>query len=310
MARAEQLNRDGYFIVRNALAVSEVEELRALLLDAARGGKGLARSKGVAFPDLFAPRFSALQKAASVPLGKAFVSEALHIAFNGSSYKFTGMADAQVNLSSPWHRDILHGRYRQTKFGAGASSSSSLFEWRASSGGERFRMFRLIFYLQDHSAEESEHALHVAAGSHLNAGCRKEAGTGAATQQCAKHGFSEIPSAGGNRGAPGSQHAGTLPLNLAPAMGDAILFDQLLVHRGYYKLHERARAMTRPRVVLQFSFGADNEFTRAWVAGDAKRRQEQLLKHAWEQRQNVERTTALTSRTNSQRRARERRTEG
>ena len=52
----------------------------------------------------------------STPCAEAVVS-ALQVAVNGSVYDFAGMADVQVNRSSPWHRDLLHGRYRRFQRG-------------------------------------------------------------------------------------------------------------------------------------------------------------------------------------------------
>ena len=66
------------------------------------------------------------------------------------------------------------------------------------------------------------------------------------------------------------------------AVGDAILFDQRLLHRGAFRYGRES--MGSPRVVVQLSFGARNAFTAAWAAGDRARRHEQLARFEAEAR--------------------------
>ena len=361
---AGALRRDGFYLMRGLLGNEEVDEIHALLLRASLRAPLRASSSqssfarpnaeatgtksagapcsgvlirpaggGIEIPDLLAPGLRSLRRAVDLPLAKPALSALLRLAFNGTDYSFLNSSDAQINMSSTWHRDVLHGRYRRALTAQSDDEVAvgedlpprPLYEWprrdgsinalRAAAeirrhphsgggGGDDFRMYRLIVYLQDHQDLESEHALHVAAGSHASPGCRCDGGGKRATEDGAQHesrGASRklsrradkrvrqksngqlvpaCPTHGPNRGflewptQASAAHMGPL-LALAPAKGDAVLIDQRLVHRGFFKHKKSGVPMQRTRVRLSLTFGSDrNALTRAWVAGDAQRKRD------------------------------------
>lgn len=96
-----------------------------------------------------------------------------------------------------------------------------------------YKILKLGIYLQDHSGNND--ALQVVPGSHL----RRDIGTAGA-------------------------------IRLRPALGDAILFDQRITHRGME--HQVAGI----RIMLSFGFGADNEHTAGFEEGTQARQRDQL----------------------------------
>lgn len=56
-----------------------------------------------------------------------------------------------------------------------------------------------------------------------------------------------------------------------PRLGEGILFDQRIFHRGAVQLG--GSSAHRERVSLQISFGRDDQYTREWSLGDLLRRQ-------------------------------------
>jgi ectoine hydroxylase-related dioxygenase (phytanoyl-CoA dioxygenase family) len=96
-----------------------------------------------------------------------------------------------------------------------------------------YKILKLGIYLQDHS--DNNDALQVVPGSHLRR---------------------DVEAAGAIR--------------LRPAIGDAILFDQRITHRGM------ERQVPGTRIMLSFGFGADNEHTAGFEEGTRARQRDQL----------------------------------
>lgn len=174
--------------------------------------------------------------------------DALRAASNGSAYRFTGMSELQIGRSAGWHRDLLHGRERVLHMRldpwVGGAPTSGF--------GGRFGLWRLIMYLEDHQDPADQNALQVVPGSHHIRGCQRPC-------------WSERPA---------DDMASCVLLH--PRKGDAILFDQRLIHRG--------QALDSPaghdifakttRMTLQLSFGVENNrITNEWAKGDEMRRQ-------------------------------------
>ena len=105
--------------------------------------------------------------------------------------------------------------------------------WSAGPSGESYQILKLGIYLQDHSADAS--ALQVVPASHL----RPDLGTSGA-------------------------------IRLRPALGDAILFDQRITHRGMEK------QIAGSRIMVSFGFGAENCFTDWFEEGTRARQADQI----------------------------------
>jgi hypothetical protein len=104
--------------------------------------------------------------------------------------------------------------------------------WSTGAGGERYQILKAGIYLQDHA--DNSDALQVVPGSHLR---------------------------------PGVDTVGAIWLR--PALGDCILFDQRITHRGM------ERQVAGSRIMVSFGFGANNFFTDAFEAGTRARQRDQ-----------------------------------
>jgi hypothetical protein len=105
--------------------------------------------------------------------------------------------------------------------------------WSPGPAGESYGILKVGIYLQDHSADAS--ALQVVPGSHL----RSDLGTAGA-------------------------------IRLRPALGDAVIFDQRITHRGM------ERQTPGSRVMISFGFGLENCFTDWFEEGTRARQRDQL----------------------------------
>ncbi len=105
--------------------------------------------------------------------------------------------------------------------------------WSSGPDGEAYQILKVGIYLQDHSADAS--ALQVVPGSHL----RSDLGTAGA-------------------------------IRLRPAIGDAVVFDQRITHRGM------ERQTPGSRIMISFGFGLENCFTDWFEEGTRTRQRDQL----------------------------------
>ena len=108
------------------------------------------------------------------------------------------------------------------------------------SNKQHYNMYRLIIYLQNHTLDDG--ALQVAPGTHLMPG-------------------NFIP---------------RKKITLHPDLGDAVLFDMRLLHKGTH-----IEAEWGSRVAIQVSFGAPNIFTNEWKRCDTTRRNYQMSRIAY-----------------------------
>ena len=229
-----RLHTDGYAVLPAALPAEAIEALRQRAVETARhhagiAGLGGAAEVGLSFPDLLAPhRDSALRPLLEVPLASAAVKGALAYAFNGSKFAFNGMCDLQFNRSITWHRDLLHPPYM-------ALQKHDV--WQPAHKHDIYALYRLVIYLESHEHDDS--ALSVLPGSHLYRGCK--------SKTCGKdhRGYVEHPKQMEANG------WAAKPVVLRPAMGDVVIFDQRLIHRG----QAQQEPMQSPRITIQISFG-------------------------------------------------------
>ena len=105
--------------------------------------------------------------------------------------------------------------------------------WLPLPNGETYKIVKVAIYLEDHSADDS--ALQVVPGSHL----RRDLGTAGA-------------------------------IRLRPEIGDVIIFDQRITHRGM------ERQVDGARILISYGFGVENEFTDHFEAGTRARQIAQL----------------------------------
>lgn len=104
--------------------------------------------------------------------------------------------------------------------------------WQPLPSGETYQILKVAIYLEDHTDDDS--ALEVVPGSHVNP---------------------SIQPTGGRR--------------LHPALGDVILFDQRITHRGM------TRQVSSPRILLSFGFGVNNAFTDCFEEGTRVRQRDE-----------------------------------
>lgn len=105
--------------------------------------------------------------------------------------------------------------------------------WSTGPNSEKYTILKVGIYLEDHT--DDPNALQVVPGSHLRA----------------------------DMGVSGA-------IRLRPGLGDCILFDQRITHRGM------ERQVEGSRILVSFGYGANNFFTDAFEAGTRARQQDQL----------------------------------
>jgi len=233
--KPKSLKVKGYQKLPALLNEAEASSLRALVLAKRPNLRWL---NGNILPDVLTQyEYKSVRELCELPMRKPALHAVLRDAFRGRAYAELGFCDIQVNTSVAWHRDVLHGQLARFQ------THDLWTKYRK----DTYSMFRLIMYLQDHRNDSS--ALAVSPGTHLLRGQSTN---------------------------PGSKQ--DVPFNGAkfvhPALGDAVLIDMRLMHRGRHK-----PAPWGTRVVVQLTFGAQNSsFTRDWARGDTIRRRDQMRK--------------------------------
>lgn len=128
---------------------------------------------------------------------------------------------------------VVSGWHKDILNGNYVSYQRGLDPWKPGPDGELYQILKLGIYLEDHSSDSG--ALQVVPGSHV----RRDLETGGA-------------------------------IRLHPALGDAILFDQRITHRGM------ERQVPEPRIMISYGFGANNIFTDTFEKGTRARQADQL----------------------------------
>ena len=251
---ASSFKEHGYVVLPNFFVSSELTLIRKLIhssLDVLPWERSIQPGKtwGLTAPDLVGSHrtFAPLLPAVSLSLGKPRLHDALRAALSGSSYVFADMGELQINRTSGWHRDILHG--------ADASAYTNYDLWAEPGSGEAYNMVRLSVYFEDHDGDGG--GLHVYPGSHQQKGCKSRRCSGAQP-------FIEVPQ---------ELLKVATPTILRLHEGDAVLFDMRLIHRDLFDPATGGECMS-----LQLTFGARNVFTEEWRSGDKLRRARVLAK--------------------------------
>jgi hypothetical protein len=105
--------------------------------------------------------------------------------------------------------------------------------WSTGPAGEQYRILKVGIYLEDHT--DDPNALQVVPGSHLHA----DMGTIGAVR-------------------------------LKPALGDCVIFDQRITHRGM------ERQVEGSRIMVSLGYGVNNFYTDGFEAGTRSRQRDQL----------------------------------
>ena len=292
----------GFVLIKDLLSPPEVKALRKLILRAAYSGammRGGPPFGGHFVPDPFDDRFAAVRPVIERVLEKPALHAALRRAFRGAPYLFTGMSDLQVNRSVHWHRDLVRAGIVRRSSSLRRIHSSRMIFGRDHSGQQRFNLFRIIVYLQDHSHPTDTGALRVLPTSHANPSCEhsnlegspfaamggtargQNASLAAKLYLATNDVYAKVAISAerwrcrvmGFNGLLPQLHQQPPPLTMHPRSGEAILFDQRIFHMG--KMQQDA-SFHRDRVSLQISFGRDDFLTREWSLADNVRRKGML----------------------------------
>ena len=244
------IHTEGYAVINELLTAAEVEWAEGLISDAINRNQAFDDGPaGVKFPD--AAMHAEFKPLLDLLLGRPRLHAHLRSAFQEKPFHFANMSDIQVNSSIPWHRDLCHKKNRQFQ---------RLDPWATGPNSERYAMFRLILYLQDHTAEDDE-GLSLVAGSHLARpqGCS----CGLAEKQWRVERQCEAPPP------PSRENREHASYKISTRAGDAVLFDMRAIHKGG---HRTVFPKAKARMAIQLTFGADNIFTAEWSHGDERRR--------------------------------------
>lgn len=222
MSLADELQHQGYVIVKGVFSHEEIAAAREATIAYAATQSTLANASGKFLPEfLEIPELAPVAALNRSPKLKA----ALDDCFQGQPYRFCGHSDIGINrVVSGWHKDILNGAY---------TSYMKASPWSTGPAGELYQILKVGIYLEDHT--DDPNALQVVPGSHLRA---------------------DMATSGAVR--------------LRPALGDCIVFDQRITHRGM------ERQVEGTRIMVSFGYGANNFFTDAFEAGTRARQLDQL----------------------------------
>jgi len=133
------------------------------------------------------------------------------------------------------HNDIHINRvvgYHKDRLSGAGAKFEKLNPWQTING-ETQQIYKVNIYLQDHSNDE--HALKVKEGTHLT---EKD-----------------------------SPNTKTISIN--PGLGDIVLFDQRITHRG------QERHYGKPRILISLGYGVPNKFSQQFKIGTQARQDDQ-----------------------------------
>jgi len=146
----QQLNKEGFTIIKSVFSVDQVEKMRQISLDYFSNGGGFSNAGGFAKPDwIKVAELSSLLKEVNLNKMEKLISE-----YVGEDVHFIGHNDLHLNRSAGWHKDQLNGEARKYQITP---------PWEAVEG-ETMKIYKVNIYLQDHSSNED--GLTVRSGSH------------------------------------------------------------------------------------------------------------------------------------------------
>ena len=217
----EQIQLEGYFIIKNLFSPEEITSFRDEIVEYQTKFESrlLKNAGGVSIPDFV--EIPGLVKTAAIRHHPK-LAPLLEKVFSGKDYRFCRHNDIGINRLVGWHKDKLNGDYAKYQ-------SHNIWE---SFEEESHEIVKVLVYLQDHS--NNEDGLKVVPGSHLE---------------------------------PEIEEKGAILLR--PTLGDAIVFDQRITHRGM------ERQVNDKRILVSFGFGKNNIFTDEFEKGTVLRQNKQ-----------------------------------
>ena len=258
---AALLRQQGYAILPKALPPNLVADMRSRVLGIAAAarqvprGRALLPTEGVQRNGLQSNGAFILRSLVNVPpaspvhpfLGYMEAVARLRVwpEFPSMHMVFAGHADLQANTSKGWHRDAPTPK---TSWRRQDGSQNELARYDAYSPFALWQntshsLYRVVLYLEDHSADNG--ALLVLPGSHVDKSIRplpaKVKKSLGAHDQRGRHLSTALAELEDPR-----------VVVLKPALGDALLIDHRILHRGG-DIH----GSPGPRLLVQFSFGEE-----------------------------------------------------
>ena len=174
-----KLKKDGFVLIPDVFQPEQIKKIRSLCYEYFSRGGGFKNAGGHAKPDwIKEPFLSDALRIYDLENVKRIVSENV-----GEDVDFVGHNDLHLNRTVGWHKDRLNGEARKFEINS---------PWEKV-GGETMKIYKVNFYLQDHS--DNNDGLTVRVGSHTT----PDMGEGPIVQ-------------------------------VRPRLGDIILFDQRITH--------------------------------------------------------------------------------
>lgn len=224
--------KTGFFVLRKALQAEEVLRMANAISDYVRASGKLLRPHALSdtggwfvadFPA--EPAFAGFRELVeSSPKLRAALTEVL----GGPSYRALSRQEIYIGRASAWHYDWMHGPLE--RYATDAPALPGL--WGLLPNNETIKLATVAVYLQSHAAANNLNALTVRPGRHLD-----PAGT--------------------------ARGRGRQELTLHPDVGDVVVFDARLPHRGQDRRHAdwtRDRNAPSHRAMLSMQFGRDDAF--------------------------------------------------
>ena len=294
-ASRQMYEREGFFILRGLLTHAEVAMLRANVLshlsqhDALhRKSMGGNKQGGWYIADF--PAFPTLKHVLPLLAAKQKLSDALADVLGGP-YRVLSRNELYIDRWNTWHFDGQHAAYGL--YGAqliptlterephapwtlcGNRSSlmappeeqpchAAAVAWRTLPNGEAQRIATLALYLEDHGAQDNVQALTVKPRTHTSRSSLRTLMQAIATQA--------------RRSALGLADVADDSVVLHPQLGDAVIFDARLLHRGqerrFASIDENVdvnvrnlSAVAPHRIALSVTYARPNAFAEAFERG-------------------------------------------
>jgi hypothetical protein len=214
----QDLNNQGYFIVKNIFSKGEIDEFRNEIVEYTNNNNTIQNAGGLTIPDFM--RHKQLSKIAKIKDNKKILKILDEIFDN--NYRFCSHNDIGINRIVGWHKDKLNGEYTRYE---------TIDIWNEYKG-EKHEIVKVLIYLQDHS--KNNDGLKIVPKSHIVKDINTENW-----------------------------------VQLNPEIGDVIIFDQRITHRGMKK------QVKEPRILVSFGFGKNNIFTDNFEKGTIIRQNKQ-----------------------------------